>query len=48
MESSPSRELLVVDTVVLIDDLRDQPQAVVWLEENAERALAVSAVFDVL
>jgi predicted nucleic acid-binding protein len=44
MESSPSRKLVVVDTDVLIDYLRDQPQAVVWLEENAERALAVSAV----
>jgi predicted nucleic acid-binding protein len=44
MEASSSRELLVVDTDVLIDYLRDQAQAVVWLEENAERALAVSAV----
>lgn len=36
--------MLVIDTDVLIDYLRDQAQAVTWLEERAEQTLAVSAV----
>ena len=36
--------MLVIDTDVLIDYLRDQPQAVTWLEARAELNLAVSAV----
>ena len=44
MELSRSRALLVIDTDVLIDYLRDQAQAVTWLEERAELNLAVSAV----
>jgi predicted nucleic acid-binding protein len=44
MESSLSKALLVIDTDVLIDYLRDQAQAVTWLEERAELNLAVSAV----
>ena len=34
----------VIDTDVLIDYLRDQPQAVAWLEQRAELNLAISAV----
>lgn len=36
--------MLVIDTDVLIDYLRDQALAVTWLEERAEQTLAVSAV----
>jgi hypothetical protein len=39
MEALPSGALLVIDTDVLIDDLRDQPQAVSWLEERSTAAV---------
>ena len=41
--ASPTSGLLVIDTDVLIDYLRDQPQAVAFLE-SSDQPLAVSVV----
>ena len=43
MTGRSAAQLLVVDTDVLIDYLRDQPQAVVFLE-GTEQPLAISAI----
>ncbi len=43
MRPPSAQGLLMVDTDVLIDDLRDQPEAVT-VEENTEQALATSVL----